>query len=159
MSNFPITLQKDFREFAELLIKYEIDFMVIGGYAMAGHGKIRNTVDIDFWIDNSDDTCARLLKVIDDFGFSSLGFTFDDLKEPGMMLQFGVPPFRIDVITQISGVDFIDCYPRRIYANIHNVLLPVLSIDDMLANKRASNRDKDQLDVKTLLSIKKKNQK
>ncbi len=159
MSNFPITLQKDFREFAELLIKYDIEFMVIGGYAMAGHGKVRNTVDIDFWINNTDDTCGKLLNVIENFGFSSLGFTFEDLKEPGMMLQFGVPPFRIDVITQISGADFVDCYPRRIYANIHNVMLPVMSIDDMLVNKRASNRDKDKLDVKTLLSIKKKTQK
>jgi hypothetical protein len=153
VDNLPITLHKDFKEFANCLISCEIEFLLVGGYALAGHGVPRYTGDIDFWIDNTPDTCTKLLQALDDFGFGSLGLSLDELIKPGMMLQFGVPPFRIDVISSVSGLIFSDCYPKRVHADIFGIRLPVIDIRSMIANKIASNRPKDRVDVTTLTRL------
>jgi hypothetical protein len=101
-----MTLAKDFEDFIRLLNKHGVQYMVVGGYALAFHGKPRYTGDIDIWIGVSEHNAAKLLSVIKDFGMAALGFTKDDFLKEGFISQIGRPPLRIDILNGIDGVDF-----------------------------------------------------
>ena len=142
-------LNRDFKEFAELLNAKGVDYLVVGGYALAAHGHPRYTGDIDFWVHPSADNLLRLLAVLQDFGFGSLGLTAADF-DGDMVVQLGRPPRRIDLLTVIDGVEFDTCWSRREQVELAGVRLPIIGLADFKANKQASGRLKDLADLESL---------
>ena len=98
-----MTLEKDFEDFVALLNKYHVDYMVVGGYALAFHGKPRHTGDLDIWIDISSNNAEKMLLVIAEFGMASLGIEKDDFLRKGIITQIGYPPLRIDILNEIDN--------------------------------------------------------
>ena len=99
-------IQKDFREFLALLNVHEIDFIIVGGYALAYHGAPRYTGDIDVFVKPDRRNAHRMIKVLEEFGFSSLDLSTEDFQNEDNVVQLGLPPVRIDIITSISGVSW-----------------------------------------------------
>ncbi len=124
--------------------------MIVGGYAVGLHGYPRYTGGIEFWIRQSDDTAEKMLRVMSDFGFSSYDFTKDDFLKPDDVIQLGYPPFRIDIVTSIDGVVFDECLPNKVKRKIGNLEVNFIGFDDLIKNKKSSDRDKDKIDVKNL---------
>jgi hypothetical protein len=142
-------LNRDFKEFAELLNAEGVEYLVVGGYALAAHGHPRYTGVIDFWVNPHPDNLQRLLRVLRLFGFGSLGpseanFTADTV------VQLGHPPRRIDLLTAIDGVSFEPCHRRRETVALDGLALPIIGLEDFKANKRSSGRLKDLADLESL---------
>ncbi|WP_395706511.1 DUF6036 family nucleotidyltransferase [Casimicrobium huifangae] len=144
-------LNKDFREFIELLRSNGVEFLVVGAHALAAHGRPRYTGDLDLWVRPESGNISRLVKALDDFGFASLGIVAQDFMQPQAMIQLGYPPARIDLLTAIDGVTFADAFEHRVDFDAGNGLrLPVISVDDLIRNKLATGRSKDLADVEAL---------
>ena len=149
-------LEKDFADFVDLLNKHKVDYMVVGGYALAFHGQPRTTGDMDIWIDCTRDNANKLLEVMNEFGMQSLGFKTEDFCEPGIINQIGQPPLRIDILNEIDGVDFKDAIKSKQLFKSGKLLIPFIGKEDFLRNKKATGRKKDMEDVKRLNPKKKK---
>ena len=143
-------LNHDFKEFVELLGANEVEYLVVGGYALAAHGRPRYTGDLDLWVGTEPSNIERLLNALAAFGFASLGLQASDFVAPDAIVQLGYPPGRIDLLTGIDGVRFADCYPRRQIVEVAGVELPIIHIDDFRANKRAAGRPRDLADLESL---------
>lgn len=143
-------LSRDFKEFAALLNSKHVEYLVVGGYALAVHGHPRYTGDIDIWISTDPRNVERLLQALAEFGFGSVGLNAQDFATPGTVIQLGYPPGRIDLLTSIDGVEFRACHGRRLEVEIDDVLLPLIGLEDFKANKRASGRLKDLADLESL---------
>jgi len=141
-------LSRDLKEFFRLLAAHEVDFMLVGAHAVAVHAFPRNTGDIDFWIRRSEENAKRVLDALDEFGFGGLGLNIADLMDPNAMIQLGVEPNRIDLLTFLTGLDFDECAKRSVSAAYEGVPVKVIGFDDLVENKRATGRDKDLLDLK-----------
>ena len=135
----------DLKEFIRLLDAHDVRYLVVDGAAVNALGYVRSTEDIDFWLQRSEENATRTLSALHDFGFDE--FTRDDLLDPKAVLMLGRPPHRIDLLIGISGREFDDCYPRRLYGNLGGVRIPLISLEDLLINKRASGRAKDLADI------------
>ncbi len=98
-----MTLAQDFEDFVKLLNKHQVDYMVVGGYALAFHGKPRHTGDLDIWINSSETNAEKLVLAIKEFGLASLGLTKSDFMQAGYVTQIGCPPLRIDILNTIEG--------------------------------------------------------
>ncbi len=135
----------DLKEFIALLDAHDVRFLVVGGAAVNALGFVRTTEDIDFWLQRNEGNAEKVLAALHDFGFDE--FTKDDLLDPKAVLMLGRPPHRIDLLTWISAREFDDCYPRRVYGHLGGVRIPLISVEDLLINKRASGRPKDLADI------------
>lgn len=130
-----------------------VRYLLVGAHAIAAHGIPRATRDIDFWIDPEEENAKRVWEALLRFGapMSALGISERDVRTPGMVLQFGVMPNRIDLMTSLSGLDrFSDAWDRRVMTELGDVAVPVLSLEDLRASKRASGRKRDLLDLEML---------
>jgi predicted nucleotidyltransferase len=145
-----ISLDQNFREFLELLNSAKIKYLVIGGYAVNYHGHHRFTGDIDLWVAVEPTNAERLSAALEQFGFSPGSVPPSLFLELGRVFQFGRVPVRIDLLTGPSGVEFEGCYARRVEAELDGVNVPIIGLDVLKANKRASGRDKDLQDLKNL---------
>jgi hypothetical protein len=143
-------LNKDFKEFVELLNSANVEYLLVGGYALAAHGHPRYTGDIDFWVNPTPANAARVYAVLVDFGFGGLGLAEEDFLKPEAVVQLGYPPARIDLLTAIDGVSFDECYTRRQRVSIGGVALDLIDVDDLKTNKRAAGRPKDLADLDAL---------
>lgn len=143
-------LSKDFKEFVGLLNGNGVEYLVVGGYAMALHGRPRHTGDLDLWVHRDSGNAKRLLAALDQFGFGSVGLTADDFVARDNVVQLGYPPFRIDLLTDIDGVDFEAAWPRRQTLVHDGLTLQLIGIDDLKANKKASGRPRDIDDLEQL---------
>jgi hypothetical protein len=123
---------------------------VVGGYAVAFHGRPRFTKAIDVFIEPSSENAERLLLALADFGFGSLGLTINDFSSPGKIVQLGVAPNRIDLLTAIDGVAFSDAWPNRVPGRFGTALVDYIGMADLIRNKRASARPQDLLDAEDL---------
>lgn len=148
-----MTLSKDFEDFVMLLNKFAVEYMVVGGYALAFHGKPRFTGDLDIWINISETNAEKLVKVINAFGMASLQFTKEDFLQPGYVSQIGYPPLRIDILNSIDGVDFKDAYANREKINDGSLEIFYIGLNDLIKNKVASGRKQDIDDVKEIRKI------
>jgi len=110
-------LDQDFKEFVKLLNDHNVEYMVVGGFSVAHYGYPRYTGGIDIWINPSEDNGNRIMDVLDQFGFGSMGLSPQDFTHPDKVIQFGVEPVRIDVMTAISGIGSFD----SAYLNIDSV--------------------------------------
>ena len=145
-----MSLSRDFVEFIECLTKRRVDYLLIGGHALAFHGWPRFTKDIDFWIRPDEENAKRILSALADFGFDDIGLNETDFTTPHKIIQLGMPPNRIDLLTSIDGVDFESAFARRVESHYAGVPLYVIHIDDLIANKEACGREQDAVDLRKL---------
>jgi hypothetical protein len=148
----PINLPDDYREFLELCIAHKVKFLIVGGYAVAAHGYVRYTRDIDILISNEEKNAKKVSAVLQEFGFGSLGITKEDLMNDDLILQLGYPPLRIDLITSITGhVNFDKLYDNHDSLLFgENMKLPVINRVDLIENKKKSGRPRDLADADEL---------
>ena len=145
-----MNLNQDFQEFVELFVAHEVEFLIVGGYALAAHGHPRYTKELDVWVWLGPENAQRILAAIEEFGFGDLGLTAADFQEPDVMVQLGREPQRIDILTYASGLQFSDAYKNRVLVKIGNVDVPFISVDDLRTNKMATGRPRDLADVADL---------
>lgn len=143
-----IRLPSDFREFLKLLDSKRVQYLLIGGYAVGLHGHPRPTGDIDIWIAANPENAARLVAVFDAFGFENL--PPDLFLKPGQITRAGAQPLRLEILNQIDGVDFDACFERREVIEFDGLFISVISLADLLTNKRSAGRPKDLADVEAL---------
>jgi hypothetical protein len=128
----------------------KVEYLLIGGYAVAYHGYPRATNDLDIWIASSSDNAERVVEAIRDFGFDTPELSADlFLKKPNL-IRMGVPPMRIEILNEISGVEFGSCYLNRVVDRIGDVEVDIISASDLKQNKKASGRFKDLDDLQNL---------
>jgi len=124
--------------------------MLVGAYAVAAHGVPRATGDIDLWIRNSSENAERVWRALKKFGAPLSDLTKDDLISPDTVIQLGVTPRRIDILTQITGVGFAEAEPERLIVSIEGIEVPVIGRTHLIQNKRAVGRPQDEADVARL---------
>ena len=145
-----MTLAKDFEEFVALLNKHAVEYMVVGGYALAFHGKPRHTGDLDIWINISDQNAEKLLIVIKEFGLASLGLEKADFLNSGYITQIGYPPLRIDILNNIDGLEFKEAIKNKESIDVDGLLINYIGLHDFITNKKASGRSQDLTDIKEI---------
>lgn len=143
-------LSQDFREFIESLNENNVRYLVVGGYAVAFHGHPRYTKDLDIWIGRSAENVEQLLEALEDFGFGSLGLVPQDFLEPDQVIQLGYPPNRIDILNSLAGLDFEECYNKKVKEKIDGIQTNFLDIRNLRKNKIASGRPQDLADAESL---------
>lgn len=146
-------MSPDFVDLLRSLLAADARFMVVGAYAVGVHGRPRATKDFDVWVEPSVENAPKVLRALTDFGAPLMGLTIEDLENAGVSLQIGKEPVRIDVLTKISGISFAEAWPTHIEAELGGVRAPVIGIDALLTNKRASARPQDLADVAALEKI------
>lgn len=149
-------LQADLKEFIGLLNSHDVEYLLVGGHAVAFHGHPRFTGDIDFFIRATPENVQRLLSTLAAFGFGSVGISESDLVESGRVLQLGHPPNRIDILTSISGVTFEAAWKSRIESKLDDQPVVIIGWSELVKNKKAAARPKDLADVEKLLAIAKR---
>ncbi len=142
-----MNLSQDFKEFIELLNGQEVKYLIIGGYAVGFHSRPKFTNDIDIWIENSLINAKKVLRVLEDFGFSSLDIQIEDLIDPDKVIQLGYAPVRIDIITGLSGLDFAKAYDEKIAGNYLGVNTYFISKKHLIKSKKKAGRKKDIDDI------------
>ena len=145
-----IRLQEDFKEFLKLLEAFEVEYLLVGGYAVGYYGYPRPTGDIDIWISRSQKNTEKVIKVLNEFGFSSPELSAELFTLEKSIVRMGIPPFKIEIITFIDGVTFDDCFKRKNLVEIDGCLVNLISLPDLKTNKRASGRPKDINDLENL---------
>ena len=143
-------LPKDLREFIALLNSKNVEYLLVGGHAVAYHGYPRFTGDVDFFISRTATNAAALVEVLAEFGFSELGLKVEDFLEPNQVIQLGRPPARIDLLTSIEGVEFDEAWQTRVPADLDGLPVSVISKDLLIRNKKSVNRAQDQADLEKL---------
>ncbi|HEC42873.1 MAG TPA: hypothetical protein ENI20_08615 [Bacteroides sp.] len=143
-------VQKDFKEFLALLNEHEVKFIIVGGYALAYHGAPRFTGDIDVFIKSDKKNAERIINSLEDFGFGSLDITIEDFLHPNNIIQLGVPPVRIDLITSISGVTWEEANASKENGLFGDVTVSFIGKEQFINNKRATGRKKDIADLESL---------
>jgi hypothetical protein len=147
-------LNRHFREFIELLEKRKVKYLVVGGYAVGFHGFPRYTGDLDVFVAIDDTNASAILNTFKEFGFSDLGLKASDFLQEEIVVEIGREPIKIQVLTGIDGVTFLECYKNRVYYCDQEIKIPFINFEDLLKNKEASPRAKDKIDLEELRRIK-----
>lgn len=143
-------IQQDFKELLELFNKHNVEYVVVGGYALAFHGAPRYTGDMDILVNPDVINAGRIIAALEDFGFGSVGLTATDFERPGQIIQLGVPPVRVDIITSITGVSCEDAFSTRVKGKYGDTPVYFIGREQFLLNKRALGRKKDLADLEAL---------
>jgi len=143
-------LPPDFSEFLRSLEDNRVRYLVIGGYAVGHYGYPRATVDLDVWIEVSDENAGQVVRALEQFGMTTPDLAPSLFLTKGNIIRMGVPPLRIEIHTAISGVEFDACFERRERADVHGTTVNVIAFADLKANKRASGRHRDLEDLEHL---------
>lgn len=142
--------EQDFIDFIELLNLHHVDYMIVGAHALAYHGRPRHTGDLDIWIKPSNENASKMVAVLNDFGFGSLGLKEDDFLKDNYVTQLGYPPLRIDILNAISGVEFDQAYKNKVEGEIGDLKINFINVDEFIKNKEATGRKKDLGDIASL---------
>ena len=142
----------DFHDVLRAFVDHEVRFLVVGAHALAVHGVPRATQDLDIWIDAAPSNAARTWRALVAFGapLEDLDIRDSDFSRPDVVVQVGMPPNRVDILTGVSGMAFDDAWSNRCEGTVEGVRVPVLGRDAMIRNKRAAGRHKDLGDVEAL---------
>jgi hypothetical protein len=145
-------LNRDFLEMLVALQAEEAVFMIVGAHAMAAHGVPRSTGDLDLWIRPDPENAQRVYRALENFGapLEAMDVQLEDLAKPGTVYQIGLPPRRIDLLTEIDGVDFDEAWQAKVLSQVSGLEIPFLGWAALLRNKRESGRPKDLSDLKML---------
>lgn len=142
--------EQDFIDFIELLNNHHVQYMIVGAHALAYHGRPRHTGDLDIWIKPSSENASRMITVLNDFGFGSLGLTQEDFLKDNYVTQLGYPPLRIDILNAISGVEFDEAYVNKIEGVVDDLKVNFINVAEFIKNKEATGRKKDLGDIASL---------
>jgi hypothetical protein len=142
--------QPDFRELLALFNARHVEYLIVGGYALAFHGAPRFTGDLDIFVNPDADNAERILIALEEFGFGQAGLTSSDFERPDQVVQLGVPPVRIDLITSITGVSWDEAWAGRIAGCYGDIPVYYIGRDQFVTNKRAIGRTKDMADLEGL---------
>jgi hypothetical protein len=140
----------DFSEFLRLLEEEKVDYLLVGGYAVGYHGYPRATVDLDVWVAVDEQNASRMISVLRRFGMDTPDLSPDLFLDKGKIIRMGRPPVRVEIHTELSGVEFEQCYENRLRTEFGGVEVNLISIADLKANKRAAGRHKDLEDLEHL---------
>lgn len=143
-------LSSDLREFVELLNSNKVEYVVVGAFAVAWHGYPRYTADLDIFIRAEGSNAERVKTVLEQFGFSALDISLEDLSAPGKIVQLGVSPNRIDILTSISGVSFEEVWKTRATGQLDGMPVYYIGRESLLRNKEATGRARDLGDAAEL---------
>jgi predicted nucleotidyltransferase len=143
-------LPTDFREFLQSLGEHGARYLLIGGYAVGYHGHARPTGDLDVWVETTKDNLERVVAALHQFGFDMPDVSVNLFSDPDTILRFGYPPLRIELMTQLSGVTFEECYAQRVTDDLDGVKVTIINLQDLKLNKRAAGRHKDLADLEEL---------
>lgn len=143
-------LEDDLREFVELLNALKVRYIVVGAFALAYHGYPRYTGDIDLFVERSSENAQAIVNAMQQFGFGDLGLSVEDFLQEDQVIQLGVAPNRIDLLTFLSGVDFQEAWPTRVQGEIAGLSVPIISKELLKKNKAASGRSQDIADLEHL---------
>jgi hypothetical protein len=142
-----IQLPPEFLRLLKSLNSNGVEYLVVGGYAVIFHGYVRTTGDLDVWISLSPANAAKAVSAVSDLGYNPPWLKPEILLKPGAVLRIGTEPLRFDIINEISGVSFSECYTRRIQTRIDEVDVAFIALDDLKQNKRTAGRNKDLADL------------
>ena len=145
-----IRLPPDFKEFLRLLNAHNVEYLLIGGYAVGYHGYPRATVDMDIWIAIHPANAEKTVAALKEFGFDPPDLSPQLFLQEWQIIRMGVPPVRIEIATTISGVDFAECYAQRVQDQLDGVEVKLISRDHLKRNKKASGRHQDLADLEHL---------
>lgn len=145
-----MNLEDDLREFIELLNALEVRYIIVGAFALAYHGYPRYTGDIDLFIERSSENAQAIMHAIQQFGFGDLGLSSEDFLQEDQVVQLGVAPNRIDLLTFLSGVEFHEAWARRVQGEMGGLSVPIISKELLKKNKAASARSQDLADLEHL---------
>ena len=146
----PRSLTKDFKEFLQCLNARGVEYLVIGGHAVAFHGYPRATADLDVWIAVNPANAGRVVAALEEFGFDLPELRPDLFLREDRVIRMGIAPNRIEIQTGIDGVTFAECYPQRVAAELDGIPIWFISLADLKINKRAAGRNKDLADLDNL---------
>lgn len=145
-------LLKDFRDMLSALSEAKAEYLVVGAHALANYGFVRATGDLDCWINPTPENAQRVFRALEVFGAPNW-ISMDELMHPDRIIQIGIVPVRIDLMTSIDGVSFAEAWPARVLTEVDGLQLPVLSREHLLINKRATGRPQDRVDADRLEAL------
>lgn len=143
-------LNPDFRDILFAFSKAGVKYLLVGAYAMAAHGQVRATGDIDLWVEFSQDNSAKVMDALETFGAPLHEIRQDDFEQADVVFQIGVAPRRIDILTSIDGVEFSDAWEGRHEVRVSGITVPVIGRPELIKNKLSTGRTKDLADAEWL---------
>jgi hypothetical protein len=150
MAKITIRLPPDFKDFLRLLNEEQVEYLLVGGYAVGFHGYPRMTKDLDVWVAISPENAARLVRVLQRFGFSLKSLSTEPFLNERKVLKIGIEPLRIDIITSIPGVQFSGCYVNKIDYLFDGIHINLINLEDLKTSKRVCGRRQDLKDLDEL---------
>jgi hypothetical protein len=143
-------VQQDFRDMLGLFNAHKVDYLIIGAHALAYHGVPRYTGDMDIFMRPTEENAHRIFKALEEFGFGSVGLTAEDFSVPDRVIQLGVAPIRIDIVTTITGVTWEEAAAGRVQGKYGDIVVYFIGREELVRNKHALGRKKDQADLEAL---------
>jgi len=145
-----IHLPPDFKEFFQWFDRHNVEYLLVGGYAVGYHGYPRATMDIDVWIASTPQNARRVVAALEDFGFGGQKLSETMFLAADQIIRMGLPPMRIEIMTSIDGVDFDEAYPQRVEDDLDGVRVKLIGLRHLKRNKQAAARPKDLADLEEL---------
>ena len=146
-------MYQDFKELLLAFNAYDVEYLIVGAHALAAHGHVRATKDLDLWVRPDKSNAQKVLQALSDFGAPLSEVTPDDFSRKDSMFQIGMPPLRIDVITDVDGVEFEEAWPDRLETSFGGVPAFVISRHHLITNKKTAARLQDLADVQQLEAV------
>jgi hypothetical protein len=143
-------VQQDFKDLFALFNEQKVEYLIVGAYALAFHGAPRYSGDIDLLVKPAASNAQRIMAALDKFGFGSVGLEASDFESPNKVIQLGVPPVRIDMVTSITGVSWEEAFAGRVEGKYGDVHVHYIGREAFILNKRALGRKKDLADLEAL---------
>ena len=137
-----INLHPDFKELLKLLNAHNVEYLLVGGYAVGSYGYVRATADLDIWVNCTKENSLKLVNALEEFGFGD-NVNEAMFRKDNNIVRMGLPPFRIEIMTSVSGVSFTECYERRNDLELEGLTINIIGLEDLKKNKLASARHKD----------------
>lgn len=150
-------MNSDFKDLLRAFNEAGVRYLVVGGWAYAEHVEPRYTKDLDVWIDRSPENADRVFVALREFGAPLRDLSKEDLMSPGTFYQIGLPPNRIDIISQLEEMDFAECWNRRKTVFLGDLNVDYISLDDLIENKERTARPHDLADAEYLRTAREAN--
>ena len=144
----------DFKELLLAFNAHDVEYLIVGAHALAAHGHVRATKDLDLWVRPEGSNGQRILRALSDFGAPLSDLTVDEFSRKGMIFQIGVAPLRIDIVTDVDGVEFEEAWLDRLETLFGGVPAFVISRQHLITNKKTAGRLQDLADIQRLESTK-----
>ncbi len=143
-------LNQDYRDILFAFSEADVRYLLVGAYAMAAHGRVRATGDIDLWVESGRQNAAKVMEALENFGAPLHEIQQEDFQEPDLVFQIGVAPRRIDILTSIDAVEFSEAWDGRKEVRVSGLTVPVIGRAELIKNKLSTGRLKDQADAASL---------